>query len=439
MNAPTSRRRLLTLGVTLAAGASLAIPTGALAQGGSSAPGAVQAHANRSHSALVQAVRLAGGPNDAQAFRIFMRSRSELGKARAGANAIVRHAITPDSRATAAQALGIVATLESKNLPQLIGMVDDVSGSFQKAVAKAALVDTLARDRAVDVLQVLLAGVPAAAQDIISQTVAALMTGHTDEVNASAGVLGQIDVPKTVKSILSTVLGAGLHGQAGSAGGLKDIMGVLPEDVQNTLSSAFDLVKQEQEKAFVMLNTVLNGVQLPPPVRSIVMGVMDTTRTLLDGLLSSLAPSQPVATGPSSGSTTAPTTGGGTVTPVTTPTDLLSGILGAGSMPINLLNSILGSIPNPFAIVNGVLGALPNPMATVGAVMNAVPNPTTLVNGILGGLTTAVPGGTPAPGTGSGVPALFPDPAQLLNALLPGGLNPFQLLSGILGGAPVAH
>jgi hypothetical protein len=424
MNAPTSRRRVRTLGIALAAGASLAIPAGALASSPAT-PAVVQAHANASHTALVQAIRMAAGPNDGPAMRVFIRSRSELAKARVGANSIVKTAITPVARSKAAEALGIVASLESKNLPKLIGMVDDVTGPFQKAVAKATLVDTLARDRAVDVLQVLLAGVPAAAQELISQTIATLMTGHSDEVAAGTGLLGQIDIPKAVKSIISTVLGAGLHGQAGAAGGLKDIIGMLPQGVQDTLSSAFDTVKLEQEKAFDLLNSVLDGAGLPAPVRSIVTGVMDTTRNLLDGLLSTLLPSQPVATTPSgsTGPVVAPTTPGGVMSPVTAPTDLLSGLLGPGSMPINLLNSILGSIPNPLSLVNGILGAVPNPM--------------TLVNGILGGLTAGTT--TPAPGTGAGVPAAFPDPQQLLNALLPGGLNPFTLLSGILGGAPAAH
>jgi hypothetical protein len=371
-----------------------------------------------------------------------MRSRSELGKARVGANAIVKRAVTPDARVHAAEALGIVASLESKNLPQLIGMVDDVSGAFQKAVAKAALVDTLARDRAVDVLQVLLAGVPAAALDTLSDTVASLMTGHTDEVSAGVGVLGQLDVPNTVKSILSTALGAGMHGQAGSAGGLRDIIGSLPDGIQDTLTSAFDLVKLEQQKAFNLLNQTLAGVPLPASIRSIITGVMNTTRTLLDGLLSSLAPTQSVATtAPATNPApaapvTVPSVGGAVVPVVTGPTDLLSGILGAGSMPINLLNSILGSIPNPLTLINGILGAMPNPMTMVGGVLNAVPNPTTLLSGILGGLSTGLTGGatTPAPTTGA-----FPDPTQLLNALLPGGLNPFQLLSGILGGAPTAQ
>jgi hypothetical protein len=440
MNAPTSRRRARTLGIALAAGASLAIPAGALAQSSPAIPAVVQAHANASHTALVQAIRMAAGPNDGPAMRVFIRSRSELAKARVGANSIVKTAITPVSRSNAAQALAIVASIESKNLPKLIGMVDDVTGPFQKAVAKATLVDTLARDRAVDVLQVLLAGVPAAAQDLISQTVATLMTGHSDEVAAGTGLLGQIDIPKAIKSIISTVLGAGLHGQAGAAGGLKDIIGMLPQGVQDTLSSAFDTVKQEQEKAFDLLNSVLDGAGLPAPVRSIVTGVMDTTRNLLDGLLSTLSPSQPVATTPSGstgGPVVTPATPGGAVSPVTAPTDLLSGILGAGSMPINLLNSILGSIPNPLSLVNGILGAVPNSMTMVSGILNAIPNPTTLVSGILGGLTGGTT--TPAPGTGTGVPAAFPDPQQLLNALLPGGLNPFQLLSGILGGAPAAH
>jgi hypothetical protein len=429
------------LGIALAASAALTIPTGALAApGGTGATqDAVQAHANRSHAALVQAARIARGSNDRHAQRLFMRSRSELGKARAGANAIVRRATTPGARAHAAEALGVVASLESKNLPQLIGMVDDVSGAFQKAVAKAALVDTLARDRAVDVLQVLLAGVPAAALETISDTVATLMTGHTDEVSAGVGVIGQIDIPGTVKSILSTTLGAGMHGQAGSAGGLRDIIGALPGTVQDTLSSAFDLVKQEQQKAFTLLNQTLTAVPLPASVRSIITGVMETTRSLLDGLLSSLAPSQPVATTPPAPAApvTVPSVGSGTPAPVVTgPTDLLSGILGAGSMPINLLNSILNSIPNPLTLINGILGAVPNPMSIVGNVVNAVPNPTTLMSGILGGLSTGLTGGatTPAPTTGA-----FPDPTQLLNALLPGGLNPFQLLNGILGGAPTAQ
>jgi hypothetical protein len=432
------------LGLALAASASLAIPTGALAAPGGSTPAsdAVQAHANRSHAALVQAARIARGSNDRQAQRIFMRSRSELGKARAGANAIVKRAVTPASRTHAAEALGIVASLESKNLPQLIGMVDDVNGAFQKAVAKAALVDTLARDRAVDVLQVLLAGVPAAALETLSDTVAALMTGHTDEVSAGVGVIGQLDIPNTVKSILSTALGAGMHGQAGSAGGLRDIIGGLPDTIQDTLTSAFDLVKTEQQKAFNLLNQTLAGVPLPASVRSIITGVMDTTRTLLNGLLSSLAPTQPVATTPPATNpapappVTTPGVGGGSPAPVVTgPTDLLTSILGAGSMPINLLNSILGSIPNPLTLINGILGALPNPMTMVSNVLNAVPNPTTLLSGILGGLSTGLTGGatTPAPTTGA-----FPDPTQLLNALLPGGLNPFQLLNGILGGAPTA-
>ncbi|MDX6647957.1 MAG: hypothetical protein QOK40_3684 [Miltoncostaeaceae bacterium] len=442
MNAPTRRRRVRALGFTLVASAALAVPAGALAQSAPATAPAIQAHANASQSALAQAVRMVAGPNDGQALRVFIRSRSELGKARAGANSIVKHAITPVARAKAAEALGIVATLESTNLPRLIGMIDDVVGPFQNAVAKATLVDTLARDRAVDVLQVLLAGVPAAAQDMISRTVATLMTGHTDEIAAGTGVLGQIDIPKAVKSILSTALGAGLHGQAGAAGGLKDIIGMLPQDVRNTLSSAFAMVKVEQEKAFGLLNDVLAGATLPAPVRSIVTGVMDTTRSLLDGLLSSLAPSQPVANTPSGSSgppapvVTVPGTGG-VVSPLTGPTDLLSGILGAGSMPINLLNSILGSIPNPMTLVNGILGSMPNPATLVGGILGSMPNPTTLVNGILGGLTGATT--APAPGTGTGTPSLFPDPTQLLNALLPGGLNPFQLMSNILGGVPAAH
>ena len=408
MNPPTSRRRMRTLGLAIAASAALAVPASALAQGAPSTSAGVQVHASASQSALSVAVRLAKGPNDGPALRVFIKSRTELAKARAEANEIVKHAITAEARVKAANALAIVARVESNGLPKLIGMIDDVTGALQKAVAKATLVDTMARDRAVDVLQVLLTGVPAAAQGIISQTVSSLMTGHSDELNVGASILVDVDVPGTVKNILSTVLGAGLQGQAGAAGGLKDLIGILPAGVQTTLTSAFDMVKQEQQKAFTLLGNVLDAAPLPASVRSIVTGVMETTRNLLNGLFSSLTPSQPVATAPApstggSTPTTTPATGG-TVPAVTLPTDLLSGILGPGSMPINLLNSILGSIPNPMTIVNGILG------------------------GLTGSISTT-------PATGTGTPSVFPDPTQLLNALLPGGLNPFQLLSGILGGA----
>lgn len=412
MHSPISRRRVRTLGLALAAGAALAIPAGAAAQGGPSSIADVQVHAKASQIALSGAVRAAVGSNDAPALKLFLKSRVELAKARTEANGIVKNAITAEARVKAANALSIVANVESNGLPKLLGMVDDVTGSLQKAVAKATLVDTLARDRAVDVLQVLLAGVPAAAQNVISQTVSSLMTGHTDEVHLGASILVDVNVPAAVKSILSTVLGAGLEGQAGAAGGLKDIVGILPQPVQDTLTSTFDMVKQEQQKAFGVLDNVLDVAPLPAPVRSIITNVMNMTQNLLNGLFSSLTPAPPVATtpAPSTGGTTpsvspAP---GGTVAPVTGPTDLLSGILGAGSMPINLINSILGSIPNP---------------------MN-------LVSGLLGGLTGTTQTTTPAPTTGTPSTGSFLDPTQLLNALLPGGLNPFQLLGGILGGAP---
>jgi hypothetical protein len=481
MEAVRSRRSALAVGAALALGASLALPA-ALAQGAPAPSASVKAHVNGSQAALKLAIRLSSNGQADAAFKAFLKSRTELGKARAGVISLLKGALTPLARADAAKALALLGMLEDTNVSKLTGLLDDVDGTFQKAVAKANLNDTAARDRAIGILQALLPGLPAVVQGPIGSVIGSLMNGNGVQLSGQASLLAGGLVPD-VSKLVSKALGIGLQGQAQALVGVQSIIGAVPGPVQQQLESAMQIAKGQTETAFGLIDGALG--MTPAPVRSTLTGIFGQVQGVLNtvfGMLGQLpavtpaVPAVPAATpAPGVVPSVVPDLGGiiKCVFPngVPTPASLAGGVLPAGLDPTKILGCLTGGgLTDPTGIVKCIFPAgLPtgaaivggfDPTSIVGCVLKLVPNPMGVLNAMpdLSGILKCVfPAGLPSAASvvGGALPAgfdpmkiagcvmqgipfigggLIPNPTQLVGSFL-GGMNPFNILGGLFGGS----
>lgn len=488
MKAVRSRRQAVALGA-LAIGASLALPAAALATGGNASVN-VKAHVSNSQAALKLAIKLeAKGKLDAS-FAAFLKSRTELGQARAAVIALLKGALTPVARADAAKALALLGQLEDVNISKLTALLDDVTGPFQKAVAKANLNDTAARDRAIGILQALLPGLPGVIQGPISNVISGLMAGNGAQVQSQASLLANVGLTPDVKKLISQAIGTGLQGQAQSLVGIQSILGAIPGPVQQQLQAALDLAKSQTKTAFDMVDGVLKTAPIPPSVAAIVNGVIDHVQNLLDGVFGMFGS---VTTGGSTvgstGGSTGPLTGVSNLVPdlggiikcvfpngLPSPTSIVGGALPVGldsTKIIGCLTNTLG-VASPTGIVNcmfpnglptgatlpagfdvssitscvlksvpdpmGILKNLPDPSGIVQCVFpNGVPSPTNAAGALAGidpaKIVSCVMGGVKLDPTGI-MTCVFPSGAPTAGSILPVGFDPFKIVGCVMQNVP---
>ena len=440
---------ILALAAAALPAVAIAAPAAASPLAGAAVGATIKVHVNGSYAALNMAVRLSASGHANQAFVAFRKSRTELGKARAGVIALLKAAKTPAARADAAKALALLGKLEHTNISKLSALLDDVGGPFQKAVAKANLTDTAARDRAIGILQALLPGLPAVVQGPISNVIGSLMNGNGGQVKIQAELLSAKDVTPDIKKIVSQAIGTGLQGQAQALVGIQSIIGAVPGPAQQQLQSALDLAKTQTMSALNMVQGILKNAPVPPGVASMINGILGQMQTLLNQMFGMFAPASPAAPAPAT--TPAPTgPAGPSILPdlggilkcvfpagLPSPTSLVGGALPAGFDPSKILGCLTGGngVPDPTGIVNcmfpsGLPAGAPlpagfDPSEIASCVLKSVPDPM----GILKNL--------PDP---SGIlncvfPSGLPSAASLTGGALPAGFDPTKIASCIMGGS----
>lgn len=180
-------------GAVLVAGA-LAFPVGAGAHVQTSVS-SVKAHTNKADAALDQAVALFEQNRDGRGKQSFDRSRREMGQATAEAARLRRSAKSPSARAAAARAQVLVADQQGENVEQLTGLLDEVGGRVENAVAKAALADKRGREKAIAVITALIGqGVPSGAASGLAKALEALRGGAQGGPTPPTGLPGGIPV-----------------------------------------------------------------------------------------------------------------------------------------------------------------------------------------------------------------------------------------------------
>jgi hypothetical protein len=361
-----------TLGAALVAGAIFAVPGAATATTpvGDPSVGTVKAHVNLSLGALAKVEALVEAGKDGRALKVFLKSRAEIGRARADVATMLKTATSTGDTVDAATALSLVADLQLGNIPNILAMLDEVEGKVEAALAKAALADAQARNRAVDVLQVLLTTVPEEARGVISELISKLISDEGAGVGLQVDLLADMELTAPIMRLVTRTLDTVLDGQARGAGIMSQLLPLLPEDAQQALTEALDLVKQQQEAAFELLNTVLDTVPIPPFVRNIVDGIIEQTQSLLNGLF---------------GVIVSPTDSTGEVSTPSTPSAPSPVVPGLGGV----IPNIGGLIPDVGALLGGVL----DPSKLVGSLLPGGLNPFDILRNLLGGIQVPT-GGT---------------------------------------------
>ncbi len=202
------------VGAVLVAGA-LAFPVGAGAHIETSVS-SVKAHTNRADAALDQAVALFERNRDGRARQSFNRSRREMGQATAEAARLRRSANSAPERAAAARAQVLIADQLDENVDQLTGLLDEVEGRVENAIARAARADTRGVAKAVSIIEGLLGeGVPSQAAAGLKAALAAL----SKNVGAGGGDPGAIPVVEDGRSGLSAEQDGTTTGEREASGG----------------------------------------------------------------------------------------------------------------------------------------------------------------------------------------------------------------------------
>jgi hypothetical protein len=444
-------RKTTLIALAVAALPTVAIAAPAVAASPLAGTGAtIKVHVNGSQAALKLAVRLSASGHADQAFVAFRKSRTELGSARAGVIGLLKAAKTPVARTDAAKALALLGKLEDTNISKLTALLDDVAGPFQKAVAKANLTDTAARDRAIGILQALLPGLPGIVQGPISTVIGSLMGGNGGQVKIQAELLSHSGVTPDIKKIVSQAIGTGLQGQAQALVGIQSIIGAVPGPAQQQLQSALDMARAQTMSALDMVQGILKNTPVPPGVASMISGILGQMQGLLNQMFGMFAPAAPAApatpAAPASGPAAAapsllPDLGGilKCVFPsgLPNPASLLGGGLGAGFDPTKIAGCLTGGlgVGNPGGIVNCIFpsglptgASLPagfDPSAIASCVLKSVPDPMGILKNMpdpSGILNCVFPGG-------------LPNPASLAGGALPAGFDPTKIASCVMGGS----
>ena len=265
--------RTRALGAAIAAGALVALPAAAAA-GPISAPATVAASTERADTALATASSLFEAGKDRQALKSFNRSRAELGKATVAAAKLVRTAGTPSERAAAAKALRLVATQRDENVGELAKMLGQTdSASAERSIARAALADVKGREKAIGVLQGLLAkGMPAQATVAINRAIANLSADREDEVAEATEAVSEGDVSPEAAKIMTRVIDESLRGQARATATITALLETAPAAAKPGLERALAAISGQQRSAATGLEQA--SAHMPAAVRSFVDGII---------------------------------------------------------------------------------------------------------------------------------------------------------------------
>lgn len=266
------RFRSRTIGATLAVGALVALP-GVASANPATAVETVAAHTDRADVALTRATALFAAGKDTKAVAAFSRSRAETAAAVAAAAKLVHTAKTGAERAAAAKALRLVATQQAEQIPITVKLLAPAGPAAENAIAKAALADTTGRDKAIGVLNALLAkGMPDGAKAGIARALVALSTDRQDEVKVETDAAASPEVSPAAVATLVKSIDAGLKGQARAVAILTTLKAQLPAAATKGIDHAIAAIAREQKGAATALAAA--SPDLPAPVRESVAEIV---------------------------------------------------------------------------------------------------------------------------------------------------------------------
>ncbi|MEA2359744.1 MAG: hypothetical protein QOI62_3004 [Solirubrobacteraceae bacterium] len=310
-----SRKQIPFAGALLA-GAALAIPAPALADGPASVA-SVKAHTVRADRSLQRAVTQFQRHDDAAAARLLSESRSELAAARRDGERLRTTARTDAQRDRAVRARAIVARVSDRNVDRLASVLPAADGRAERQVARALLADTVGRDEDIAVLKALLdRGVSEEGAARIAGAVGELVQDRDREVGRELDALGSDEVAPASKRVLSRAVERNVDGQHDAARELAELIDGpdVPANAKQGLRAAYQAVVEEQIASAELLARCLQRV--PPEYRGWVQRVQrDATAGGQD-----LQASRPDGAGQGDGSGDAPRPTGGESRPTGTGT-----------------------------------------------------------------------------------------------------------------------
>ncbi|MDP8944161.1 MAG: hypothetical protein M3N16_08605 [Actinomycetota bacterium] len=265
--------------IAAVASAALALPAAASAEGIATGVKNVKSRTASADKALDRASALFAKGRDGKAVKRVVKSRKEMAKAEKVAAGLARRADDERERAAAARAHVLVADQRDENIEQLVGLLDEAEGRVENAIAKAALADTVGRDKALSVLHALVGrGVSGQAQAGIVQAIAGLSTGRDEEVRVEAEALASAEVSEDNKDELAATVEANLEGQQVAASRLGDLIAdpSTPPESKVGLQTAYDAVTGEHQAAADTLAAFSD--RIPAGVRTFVEQVVSQAR-----------------------------------------------------------------------------------------------------------------------------------------------------------------
>jgi len=265
--------RTRALGAAIAAGALVALPAAASAAPVDAAA-KVAVHTDRADAALDRASELFAAGRERPAVGALNRSRIALRHALKVSVRIVRKADTDEERGVAATAVIDVATQMDENIPTLVGLIETADAPrADLRLAKAALADARAREKAIAILQELVEdGLSAESEAAVAQAIAALSTDRTAEIAKATEVLSDPEVSAAAGRNIRLAIDVSLRGQERAEAILKHLMTQLPDAAQDGLQRALDAVCAERERSAEGLDAA--SERMPEGVRKFVDGLV---------------------------------------------------------------------------------------------------------------------------------------------------------------------
>ena len=140
-------------------------------------------------------------------------------------------------------------------------------------LAKAALADARARERAVAILQDLIEeGLSDEIEAAVTQAIAALSADRAAEIAKATEVLSDPEVSKAAGRHVRLAIGVSLRGQERAEAILKELMNQLPEAARAGLQRALDAVSAERQQSAEGLHAAAE--RMPAGVRRFVDGLV---------------------------------------------------------------------------------------------------------------------------------------------------------------------
>jgi len=296
---------------TLIAAGALALPAAAGAADIQTAVAAVQAHTDRADTALNRAVALFAKNADRSARIAFAKSRKEMGLAKAAAAKARRTAHTPNAHANAAAAQALLGAQDATNITKLASALPAAGGADENKIASAARADTQGREKAIAILNALLAQVPDQAKTAIARAIAALSQNRDDETQAEANALVSTKVSEPNKRRVAATIKTSVTGQAKASDTLAALIASadMPYESKQGLQTAYDAVTAEHGSVADILSHLSD--RMPPFVRTFVEGIITQARTDAQGMRTNHPTGPPAGTpgGPPAGTPAGPPAG----------------------------------------------------------------------------------------------------------------------------------